>query len=260
MLVQQRHSYIARAIQSGAQVQTIELARALHVSQETIRRDLMRLEEQGVLRRVYGGAIAPTRQRSSEPPLAQRSGINAAAKLAIGDIATRLVKPGQMIFVDVGTTAQAVARALAPVFKGTIVSHSLLVALEAAQDRQADLILAPGRLRLGEWSLSGSATHKFIQTMYFDVAFLSCGGVDASAGPTDFDLDDVEIKRTVARNSKQSFVLADSSKHGVVGRYSLGDWYDFGGLIADALPPDGLTRAITVVGGAIHLPEQLAPE
>lgn len=254
VLVQQRYRYITRALQSGASVQTIELARALHVSPETIRRDLIVLEEQGVLRRVYGGAVAPRRQQSSEPPFAQRANINAEAKRRIGDVVARLVQPGQTVFVDVGTTAQAAARALAPHFHGTIVSHSLLVALEVAQGPTADLVLAPGKMRRGEWSLSGTAAHKFIQAMHFDVAFLSCGGVDATVGPTDFDFDDVEVKRTVARNSRRSFILADGTKHGVVGRYSIGDWFDVGGLITDVDPPEGLSSAVLSAGGQIHLP------
>lgn len=259
MLAQQRHRYITKSLQSGASVLTIDLARALHVSPETIRRDLMYLEEQGVLRRVYGGAVAPRRQRSSEPSFAERSHINAEAKRAIGAVVTQLVRPGQTVFVDVGTTAQAVAKALAATFTGTIVSHSLLVALEVAQGPGADLVLAPGRMRRGEWSLSGTSAHKFIQAMHFDVAFLSCGGVDSTVGPTDFDFDDVEVKRTVARNSKRSYILADSSKHGVVGRYSIGDWFDVGGLITDTAPPDGLASAITAAGGRIHLPASASP-
>ena len=259
MLVHERYRYITRAIQSQASVATLELARALHVSTETVRRDLVALEKQGTLRRVYGGAVAPRRQQSSEPPFAQRANINAAAKRAIGDIAQALVAPGQTVFVDVGTTGQAVARALAGSFTGTIVSHSLLVALEVAQGPSADLILAPGRLRRGEWSLSGTSAHKFIQSMHFDVAFLSCGGVDASVGPTDFDFDDVEVKRTVARNSTHSYILADSSKHGVVGRYAIGDWFDIGGLVTDVPPPDGIVTAIRSAGGHVHLPVTARP-
>lgn len=254
MLVQERHRFIARAIQSKASVSTIGLARSLHVSTETIRRDLVTLENSGVLRRVYGGAVGLTRLRSSEPPFAERAATNADAKAVIGHVTAQFLHPGQTVFLDVGTTAQAVAKTLARGFQGTIVSHSLLVALELAKWPNTDLVLAPGRLRRGEWSLSGTATHEFIRAMHFDVALLSCGGVDASGGATDFDFDDVEIKRTVARHSKHVFVLADSSKHGVVGSYAFGDWYDIHGIITERPPPDGLTSAIRAAGGRVRLP------
>src|SRR5699024_9836258 len=107
VLVAQRHRHIVEALESAASVSTIELARTLRVSQETIRRDLIQLEQHGALRRVYGGAVTLHRQRSSEPPFAQRSAINAEAKRVVGEVAAQLVRPGQTVFVDVGTTAQA---------------------------------------------------------------------------------------------------------------------------------------------------------
>ncbi|QDB79631.1 DeoR/GlpR transcriptional regulator [Georgenia sp. 311] len=254
MLAQQRHRHITKALQSAASVSTMDLARALRVSPETIRRDLIQLEQDGLLRRVYGGAVTLTRQRGSEPSFEERAVIHAEAKRTVGELAADLVADGQTVFIDVGTTAHAAARALALTFRGTVVSHSLLVATEVAKGPEADLLLAPGRLRRGEWSLSGTATHRFIQAMHFDVALLSCGGVDASVGATDFDFDDVEIKRTVARNSERSYILADSSKHGVVGRYAIGDWYDVNGLVTDLAPPDGLHNAIRAAGGAVRAP------
>ena len=259
MLVEERRRYILKELESEASVSTIELARALHVSQETIRRDLVQMENAGSLRRVYGGAVTLSRQRTSEPPFAQRTAVNADAKRVVGELAAGLVEPGQAVFVDVGTTAQAAARILARSFRGSIVSHSLLVALEVAQGPEADLILAPGRMRRGEWSLTGTATHRFIQAMRFDIALLSCGGVDATAGSTDFDFDDIEVKRTVARNSARSYILADSTKHGVAGRYVIGDWYDVNGLITDRPPPHGLATSVRAAGGIVHFPNQARP-
>ncbi|MGC5617579.1 DeoR/GlpR family DNA-binding transcription regulator [Georgenia sp. Z1491] len=254
MLVQQRYRHILRALRSQASVSTLELSRALRVSVETVRRDLVHLEREGLLRRVYGGAVTVTRQRSSEPSFDQRSAIREEEKRVVGELVRGLVRPGQSLFLDVGTTAQAVAAALAPSFEGTIVTHSLLVANEIARGTGAELVLAPGRLRRGEWSLSGTATHTFIRQMHFDLALISCGGVDAAAGPTDFDFDDVEVKRTVARNSERSYILADSSKHGVVGRYAIGEWFDVNGLVTDQPPPDGLAAAMRAGGGEVVAP------
>ncbi|MGC5629863.1 DeoR/GlpR family DNA-binding transcription regulator [Georgenia sp. Z1344] len=265
MLVQQRYRHIVRALQSQASVSTIDLSRALRVSVETVRRDLVHLEREGLLRRVYGGAVSVTRQRSSEPSFDRRSGIREKEKRVVGELVRSLVRPGQSIFLDVGTTGQAAAAALAPSFEGTIVTHSLLVANEIGRGAGAELVLAPGRLRRGEWSVSGTATHSFIRQMHFDVALLSCGGVDAAAGPTDFDFDDVEVKRTVARHSERSYILADSSKHGVVGRYVIGEWFDVNGLVTDAAPPEGLAVAVRAGGGevirpgAAGAPEQARP-
>jgi DeoR family glycerol-3-phosphate regulon repressor len=254
VLADQRYRYIVRVLHSQASVSTLELSRALHVSAETIRRDLVRLERQGELRRVFGGAVSVTRQRKSEPSFDRRSAINSDKKRAIGEVCRDVVADAETIFIDVGTTGQAVAAALAPTFTGTIVTHSLLVAIEVAEGSTAELVLAPGRMRRGEWSLTGAATHEFLANMRYDVALVSCGGVDAAAGPTDFDFDDAEVKRTVAQHAERSYVLADSSKHGVVGRYVIGDWYDVSGIVTDSAPPEGLASSIWSAGGEIHHP------
>lgn len=87
--------------------------------------------------------------------------------------------------------------------------------------------------------------------MHFDVALLSCGGVDASTGATDFNFEDVEIKRTVAANSRRTYVLADSTKFGVVGSFEIGTWHDLTGLIADRVPPDGIAAAARRAGSEL---------
>lgn len=250
----ERRRYIERVLAARSSVTTVELARALRVSAETVRRDLIVLEEMGVLRRVYGGAVAPSRKRTGEPPFAQRSGERVEAKARVAAAAAALATAEQTVFVDVGTTCRAVARALGERFRGTVVSHSLLVAGELADAPEVEVLLAPGTLRRGEWSLTGAVTLRFLQGMHFDVALISCGGVDATSGVTDFNLEDTQIKQTVARAAKRAYVVADASKHGVVGRYEVGDWYDLPGLVTDTSPPEGLSQAIRVAGGGVYLP------
>lgn len=253
LLASERQRFIMRKIASEGSVKTLELSRALRVSMESVRRDLMALEERGLVKRVYGGAVAPSANRGSEPPFRQRLSINAAAKMRIGKIAAKLASSAQSIFVDVGTTASGVAEALASDARATVVTHSLLVAQALAESPYSEVLLAPGRLRPGEWSVTGSSTLEFLSHMHFDIAFLSCGGVDGISGATDFNLDDVRIKQTIARNSKQAFVLADATKHLVVGTYDIASWFDLSGLITDQEPPEGLVTAIRNSGGVIHI-------
>ena len=255
MLPQERLRYIADQIRSFASISAIDLARSLHVSTETIRRDLILLEKKGVLTRVYGGAVTLSRHLSAGPVyLQQRREINASAKQVIGTIAATMVLPGQVVFIDVGTTAQQVAVALSVDFEGTVVTNSLLVAQEFAESSKAKVLLASGRLRPREWSVVGGSTCEFLNTMYPDVAFLSSEGVDATAGFTDHDPEAVSVKRVVARNSGRAYVIADSSKHGKVGRFAFCTWHDVRGLITDTAPPEGLKLAIQASGGEVHLP------
>lgn len=256
MLAQDRHRIIIARISDQASVSTLELSRLMHVSAETIRRDLVALEQTGALRRIYGGAVSTRRQQSSEPPFRQRMVLNTQPKQAIGVAAFRLIKPGQMIFIDLGTTCAEIARALALDFRGTVVTQSLLVADALGENRDVEVILAPGRLRRGEWAVTGSATVTFLERMNFDVALLSCGGVDAEGGVTDFNFDDAEVKRRVARNSESAYVAADSSKHGVVGSFAVMPWFDLRGLITDVLPPRGLVEEINRAGARVVLPDE----
>ena len=92
--------------------------------------------------------------------------------------------------------------------------------------------------------------------MHFDVAFLGCGGVDAEAGVTDFNFDDADVKRRVARNSGSAYVVADSSKHGVVASFGVMPWFELRGLVSDVLPPRGLVDEVGRAGGRIIVPPE----
>ncbi len=251
MLARDRQQHIKARIADQASVTTVELARQLRVSAETIRRDLLLLEEQGELRRIYGGAVSIRRQQSSEPPFRQRALLHTQPKRSIGAASARLVTSGQLIFIDLGTTCAAVAQALADSFCGTVVTQSLLVADALNETGNVEVILAPGRLRRGEWSVTGSATVLFLERMHFDAAFIGCGGIDAEAGVTDFNFDDADVKRRVAQNSGATYIVADSSKHGVVGSFGVLSWYDLRGLITDATPPRGLVDEMNRAGTRI---------
>ncbi|MDO5285501.1 MAG: DeoR/GlpR family DNA-binding transcription regulator [Actinomycetia bacterium] len=240
MLAHDRHRLIRTRIADQASVSTVELARQFRVSPETIRRDLMHLEQQGALRRTYGGAVSIRRQQSFEPPFRQRTLLNTETKQQIGAAAAGLLRCGQLVFIDLGTTCAAIAQALAVSFRGTVVTQSLLVADALSEAGDVEVILAPGRLRRGEWSVTGAATITFLEQMHVDLAFLGCGGVDAETGVTDFTFDDAQVKRRVAQNAGATYVVADSSKHAVVASFAVLPWYEMRGLITDTVPPRGL--------------------
>ncbi len=261
MLAQDRQRMIAGLIADQASVSTVDLARQFQVSVETIRRDLVALEEKGVLNRVYGGAVSIHRQRSAEPSFPERMLLNREAKERIGDLAARLASPGETVFVDMGTTCSMVARAMARSFRGTVVTPSLLVAQELAEipAEQIGTVLAPGHLRSGEWSVTGAATSTFLADIHYGTAFIGCGGIDAEVGVTDFGFEDAQVKQCAVRNAAKTYVLADSSKHGVVGSYSLMPWSEIHGLVTDTTPPRGLVRAIQEARTRVYLPEQGHP-
>ena len=215
MLPTQRRQAILAEVSERSAVAADELAREFDVSVETIRRDLRNLQRQGLLDRVYGGATRPA-GRSSEGSFAARSTRHIEAKRAIAALAASLVEPGETIVIDVGTTALEVARALPPAFHGRVLTNSVPAALELAARDQVEIMLCGGQVRPGDAACSGAHAEAFFAEFYADRAFLGSGGVHPDAGLTDYYPAEVVVRRTVIGHTAASYVLADSSKLGVI--------------------------------------------
>jgi DeoR family fructose operon transcriptional repressor len=252
MLVAERHSRIVRSLRASTVASTEELALELDVSAETIRRDLVALELQGALTRVRGGAaIGLTSIAGQEPPFVDRTDLAREGKARIGRAAAALAPAGGTLVIDVGTTALAVARALAPDICGTVATASLLAAVELADRPGLEVLVSGGRLRSGDLALSNSTTAAFFADFHADVAFLGSGGVDAAIGLTDFHLDEAAVRRTIISNSAASYVLADATKLGRVARHRVVDLFGLAGLITDEEPSAEIRAAIEDGGGRV---------
>jgi DeoR family transcriptional regulator, fructose operon transcriptional repressor len=246
VLAAERHSRISDAIELDRVVSTEFLSAALGVSIETVRRDLIELETQGVLRRVRGGA-ARTPVTGGEGTFEHRSTLASEAKTAIGSIAASLIGPRDTVVMDVGTTALAVARALPDSFQGTVATCSMPVAVELAARGGIDVLLSGGRVRSGDLALSNAQAVSFFADIHADVAFVGSGGVDLDAGLTDFYLDEISTRRTIIRNATKSYVLADIDKLGRIAPYRVCSLNDITAVITN--PARSSTRAYLVDAG-----------
>ncbi len=251
MLAAKRHELIIAALRSAGVVSTEDLAARLEASPETIRRDLVFLEGSGALRRVHGGAALAPGMDGEEASFADRSSSGTDAKRAIGRRAADLVRPGQTVILDVGTTALEVARALPSDFRGTIATCSLRVAAELSTRRAAEILVSGGRLRSGDLSMANAQTVAFFADLRADIAFLGSGGVDASTGLTDFHLDEVATRRVIIANAARSFVLADGTKLGRIAPHRVCGLSELAGLITDGSVPKALKVAVGVAGGTV---------
>ena len=213
MLPTQRRQAILAEVRQAKAVSADELARQFGVSLETIRRDLRGLRDQGLLERVYGGALSV---RSTEGTFAARSTLHSDRKLAIARLAATLVGPEDTIVIDVGTTALEVARALPASFRGRVLTNSVPAAMELAAREEIDLLMCGGQVRPGDAACSGAHAESFFAEFYADKAFLGSGGVHAEAGLTDYHPPEVITRRTIIAHAAASYVLADSSKLGAI--------------------------------------------
>ncbi|MFV0252241.1 MAG: DeoR/GlpR family DNA-binding transcription regulator [Beutenbergiaceae bacterium] len=252
MLAAERRTKLAELVRSSGVASTEELAVALQVSAETIRRDLLALEGQGVISRVHGGAtIRGQSVVASESSFDVRSEEEAQRKQRIAALAAALVPSGSLVMIDVGTTALLVARALPQALSATIVTTSLRVAVELSDRPGLDIMVAGGLLRTGDLALSGMATSRMLADLHFDVALLGSGGLHASAGLTDYHFDEAQTRREIIGRTAASYVLCDATKFDRVARYHVADVGEFTGVVVDDDPGAALTAALRGAGTEI---------
>lgn len=211
----ERHRLIFEAVQATGRVRVVELAQRTGVSEMTVRRDLEDLEEGGVLTRVHGGAVSNV-SRSFEPGFTARSLQQATAKQRIGVAAAALVREGEALVIDAGTTTVQVARALPQDLHVRVLALSLHVADELADMPNVTLMLPGGTVRRHERSFIGTTTVMTFTQLNFDTVILTCGGMDVTAGVTEYEPDDAEVKQAALRSARRVVVAVDSSKLGAV--------------------------------------------
>ncbi|HUN35249.1 MAG TPA: DeoR/GlpR family DNA-binding transcription regulator [Trebonia sp.] len=209
----QRRQAILAEVRKESAVSAEGLAAMFGVSVETIRRDLRGLRDQGLLERVYGGALSV---QSTEGTFAARSARHHDRKRAIAALAASLVRPEDTIVIDIGTTALEVARALPADFRGRVLTNSVPAAMELSARDGLELLLSGGQVRSGDAACYGAQADAFFGQVYADKAFLGSGGVHPEAGLTDYHPHEVAARRVMIAHAGASYVLADSSKLGKV--------------------------------------------
>ncbi len=188
------------------------LAEELGVSAATVRRDLAALENSGDLRRIHGGAMAANR-RIEEPLFDDKTAIAAVEKQRIAEAAYKLVNPGDIIYLDGGSTVLALARLLVPLTQLTVVTNSLRVA-QLFSSGGPRMILTGGECRLLSQTLVGSLTRAILGMMHIDIAFMGTIGVSAMDGLTTTDPAEAYTKEQAMTRTARSVLLADSTKFG----------------------------------------------
>ncbi|PKU24529.1 DeoR/GlpR transcriptional regulator [Telmatospirillum siberiense] len=230
---------------------TIEtLAGHLGVSMQTVRREIIRLDASGHLQRFHGGAGLP--EGRVRLGYHGKSALARDAKNRIAAAVAARIGEGSSVFLDVGTTVETVAQALAGRKGLQIVTNSLNSARMFQENGTCSTFVLGGSLRGADGSLVGELTRAALQQFKVDVAVIGCSAIEADGSVLDYDIDKIAVKRLVAATARRSFLVADSTKfnrHAVARIGSLGD---FATLVTDApLPADvaanmGACQAIIV--------------
>ena len=210
--VERRQQILALARQDG-RVAVNELADSLQVAPETIRRDLADLEKQGLVQRVHGGAL-PADRIGFEGTVITRAERNQPEKARIAARALTEIRDAEVIFLDEGSTAVMVARALDPDRPLTVVTGSIPVITELNAHPRISAILLGGPIRPGSMAASGSWPARMLAELVVDVAFLGTNGVTTDRGLTCPDLGVATVKRAAVAAARRRVLLADASKFG----------------------------------------------
>jgi len=228
----ERRLAISELFASQRVVRVDDLADRFDVSRETIRRDLIALEHDGVIERVHGGGIRHE-LAASEPPFEERLVRYSDEKTAIAALAASLVSGVETVFLDVGTSVARVVDFLSEDFKGEIITNSLLAAQRLAERPDLNVFVTGGQMRHGDLALSGPVAAATLEDVFVEVALLGSGGVDARHGLTDFYPDEIHSRRVVIDNSQSALVIADSSKIGRVATHRVVPLERLSGVITD---------------------------
>lgn len=209
MLTTQRKGLILDILRRDGQVVAKRIAEDFSLSEDTIRRDLREMAADGLLKRVHGGALPLAPEL---PDFTARGAIGPEVKQRLGAAAAALVRPGQMIFLDGGTTTAEIARRLPRDFAFTVVTHSPTIVAELERHPTADVVLIGGRIYKHSMVATGAVAIAAISQLRPDIFFLGVTAAHPVHGLSTGDLEEAAVKRHIARCSVETYTLLTQEK------------------------------------------------
>ena len=216
-----RHQQIVDLVKTQGYVSTDELVEKFEVSPQTIRRDLNELADSNKIRRYHGGATIPL--SSENTSYNTRKALNFNEKDVIAEDLVKHIPDGATLFVDIGTTPEAVARALNKNHKQLrVVTNNINVASILFPNPEIRVILAGGEVRSHDGGIVGEATLDFVKQFSLDFGILGVSGIDFDGSLLDFDYHDVRVKQAIIDNSRSIFLAVDHTEFGRNAMVKLG--------------------------------------
>ncbi|PWK67625.1 DeoR family transcriptional regulator [Aminobacter sp. AP02] len=233
-----RQAQLLGYLEKNHYVSIEEITTLYGVTTQTARRDIMALEQSGKVRRLHGGATISTPVEPSV--LRQRRVENAAAKEKIGRLTADLVPDGAAVFIDTGTTCEAVARALVRRRDLRVVTYSLRVATTLSESTDFAIAVPGGFVRQVDGGVFREETAEYIRRFKFDVAIISVSGVDLDGDIGDDDHAEVAAVSAAMRQAERTIMAVDGSKFGRRALVRLGSLCDIHTLVTDTPPEEPL--------------------
>ncbi len=246
MLSAQRQKLILEYLTTRKLAQVVELSSAFDVSQATVRRDLMQMENEGIIRRIHGGALLI--EDKTELPILHRSEQQAEHKRRIGEMAAKLVQDGDTIIISSGTTTEAMVPFLASKTDLTVITNAINVAYRLTRYPHIAVIILGGWLRHSECSMLGHLTEQALHDLQAHKIFHGVFGIDTKNGLTGTHLQEVQTDRRIIEAARELIVLADHSKFAQLGPIRLAPLSAVSTVVTDTDAPDRDVQALRTQG------------
>ena len=218
LLLHERQSLILARLKSDGRVIAAAIAQELAISEDTIRRDLREMAAAGLCKRVYGGALPATSDVTS---LTERLELKPERKDVLARATAPLLEPGMTVFIDAGSTNLAIARALAPNLRLTVITNSPNVASALIDRQEIDTIMLGGKLDHRTGAVIGARAIADAANFRPDICVLGSCGFEAESGISASDFDEAEFKRSVAQRSRSIVAAITNEKLGAAAPFDV---------------------------------------
>lgn len=249
----ERQRRMLEYINQNRSVHLQELALFFHISEATARRDLDELSRQGAIIRTHGGAMRAEKSTAYESRYQERITQQQQEKERIALEAAKLVKNGDTVFIDAGTTAFSIAKALSQLERITIITNDLFTAAQLEMKPSCKVMVTGGMRRSGYHELIGAVAEDFIRSTHADIAFIGVDGIDLMGNVCSSNFEEMGVKRMMLRTAKRTVIVADHQKIGRTALVRICDLKDADLLITDSLIPAETLKKLRKVAGDIIL-------
>lgn len=236
LAIERRREIIAKLTLDG-KVIVSELAREFGVTEETIRRDLEKLDQDGLASKTHGGAVSK-HNSALDLPYSVREGVNVVQKQMIAEKLADLIEDGERIMVDSSSTSLYLIKKLKDKKNLTVITNSVRILLELADMQNWTVLSTGGVLKKGALSLTGSSAEKMIGAYHVDTAICSCKGLDMMLGVTDSNENDSIIKQAMLNSAERRILALDTEKFDKKSFVKVCDLVDIDIIATDGEPSD----------------------
>ncbi len=233
-----RHPEILEIARREGRVTVERLADYFSVTHQTIRRDLTDLADSGQLERVHGGAVLPS--GTSNIGYEDRRALNETAKVAIARACAARIPPDSSVFLNIGTSTEAVARELLRHKNLLVVTNNMNVANILVANPDCQIVVTGGSLRRSDGGLVGNMTTQIIRQFKVDLAVVGCSALDADGDLLDFDFQEVGVSQAILEQARSAYLVADASKFQRTAPARIASMSEVDTFFTDAQPPAAL--------------------